>query len=121
MAWAPTVDEGVELAHRIWPTSGLPGELAQILPNPAHFEQASTLITRESTRDSVTAGNDPARHVEAFAPYLDAGFDEVFVAKMGPHYGDILRTYGEAVLPALRSGQDSAWTKRSRAEALPVR
>src|SRR3954453_15993309 len=34
-------------AHRIWPNDGLPGELAQVLPTPAHFEQASELVTEE--------------------------------------------------------------------------
>jgi G6PDH family F420-dependent oxidoreductase len=103
VAWAPTQDEGVELAHRIWPNAGLPGELAQILPTPQHFEQASTLVTEEQTRRSVVAGNDVAVHVDAFAPYMEAGFDEVYVANMGPHYTDMLKMYGESVLPALRS------------------
>jgi G6PDH family F420-dependent oxidoreductase len=102
VAWAPTEDEGIELAHTIWPNAGLPGELAQILPTPQHFEQASTLVTQDMTRESVTAGNDPAKHVETFKPYTDAGFDEIYVANMGPHYADMLRMYGEAVLPALR-------------------
>jgi G6PDH family F420-dependent oxidoreductase len=102
VAWAPTEDEGVDLAHQIWPTSGLPGELSQILPTPQHFEQASTLVTRESTREAVAAGNDPVKHLEAYAPYVDAGFDEVYVANMGPHYADMLRAYGESVLPTLR-------------------
>jgi G6PDH family F420-dependent oxidoreductase len=102
VAWAPTEDEGVELAHTIWPNAGLPGELAQILPTPQHFEQASTLVTEDMTRESVTAGNDPAKHVETFKPYTDAGFDEIYVANMGPHYADMLKRYGEDVLPALR-------------------
>jgi G6PDH family F420-dependent oxidoreductase len=104
VAWAPTQDEGVRLAHKIWPNAGLPGELAQILPTPQHFEQASTLVTEEQTRQAVTAGNDPAKHVEAFAPFMDAGFDEVYVANMGPHFADMLRMYGQHVLPALRKG-----------------
>ena len=37
------------------------------------------------------------------APYVDAGFDEVYVANMGPHYADMIAAYGEHVLPALRS------------------
>ena len=41
VAYADTVDEGVGHAHRLWANSGLPGELAQVLPSPKHFEQAS--------------------------------------------------------------------------------
>ena len=41
VAWADTADEGVDHAHRLWANAGLPGELAQVLPSPQHFEQAS--------------------------------------------------------------------------------
>lgn len=103
VCWAPTEEEGVEIAHRTWGTSGLPGELAQVLPSPRHFEQAAQLVTPEQTAQSVTCGDDLERHVADLRKYVDAGFDEVFVANMGPHYADMIRAYGEAVLPALRA------------------
>ena len=56
VAYAPTKEEGWEHAHRLWPNAGLPGEMAQILPTPEHFEQATELVTEEMTRDSVVAG-----------------------------------------------------------------
>ena len=34
VAWAPTRDEAVGHAHRLWANAGLPGELAQVLPSP---------------------------------------------------------------------------------------
>lgn len=102
VAWADTRDEGIDQAHRLWRNAGLPGELAQVLPSPRHFEQASELVTRESTADSVVAGPDVAEHVEQLQSYVDAGYDEVYVANMGPHYLDMIRTYGAEVLPELR-------------------
>jgi G6PDH family F420-dependent oxidoreductase len=101
VAFAPTRDEGIDHAHRLWANAGLPGELSQVLPSPRHFEQASTLVTRESTADSVTAGADPADHVEALTAYVDAGYDEVYVANMGPHSLDMIAFYGSDVIPAL--------------------
>ena len=74
-------------AHRLWANAGLPGELAQVLPSPQHFEQASQLVTRESTADSIVAGPKIDEHVEQMRSYVDAGYDEVYVANMGPHYG----------------------------------
>jgi hypothetical protein len=74
-----------------------------VLPSPRHFEQASTLVTKESTGDSVVCGSEVARHREAFGPFLEAGFDEVYVANMGPHYKEMIRRYGEEVLPAVRA------------------
>jgi len=103
VAWASTEDEGVRLAHTIWPNSGLPGELSQVLPTPEHFEQASSLVTEDSTRESISEGNDPAGHIEAFTPFVEAGFDEVYVANMGPHWAEMLRGFGKEVLPELRS------------------
>jgi G6PDH family F420-dependent oxidoreductase len=102
VAWAPTRDEGVDHAHRLWANAGLPGELAQVLPSPKHFEQASQLVTRDATADSVVAGPDVAGHVAQLRSFVDAGYDEVYVANMGPHYLDMITAYGEEVLPTLR-------------------
>jgi G6PDH family F420-dependent oxidoreductase len=99
---APTEDEGVEIAHRLWRNSGLPGELSQVLPSPKHFEQASELVTEAMTRESTTCGPDAAAQVEAFRPYADAGFDDVYVANMGPHHRQFFDLYREQVLPELR-------------------
>jgi hypothetical protein len=77
-----------------------------VLPSPQHFEQASSLVTKEMTADSVVCGPDLERHIDAFAPFVDAGYDEVYVANMGPNYEPMIRAYGEKVLPALRSGTD---------------
>jgi G6PDH family F420-dependent oxidoreductase len=103
VSWADTEDEAVAQAHRLWANSGLPGELAQVLPSPRHFEQASQLVTEEMTRGSIVAGADVDRHVEGFTEYVAAGFSEIYVADMGPHYAAMIRAYGKEVLPAVRS------------------
>jgi G6PDH family F420-dependent oxidoreductase len=102
VAYAPTRDEGVDHAHRLWPTAGVPGELSQVLPSPQHFEQASGLVTRESTASSTTAGRDAEEHVKAFEPFREAGFDTVYVSNMGPHDAEMIEFYGSEVLPELR-------------------
>jgi hypothetical protein len=38
----------------------------------------------------------------SFQPYADAGFDEVYVPNMGPHYRHFFRLYTNQVLPRLR-------------------
>ena len=102
VAWGPTRDEAIDTAYEIWPNSGVPGELSQVLPSPQHFEQASELVTREKFSENGAFGPDVAEHVEAYAPFLDAGFDDVYVANMGPHYADMIAAYGSDVLPELR-------------------
>ncbi len=95
---------GAEIAHRLWANSGLPGELSQVLPSPRHFEQASQLVTVKSTREPVACGKDAKAHIEAFGPYAEAGFDEIYVANMGPYNRQMLEFYREEILPAVRQG-----------------
>ena len=73
-----------------------------MLPTPQHFEQASELVTRDSTAESIVAGNDVDQHVQQLQDYVKAGYDEVYVANMGPNYLDMIVAYGRDVLPQLR-------------------
>ncbi|HEX3929363.1 MAG TPA: TIGR03557 family F420-dependent LLM class oxidoreductase [Nocardioides sp.] len=100
VAYASSAEEGWEHAHRLWPNAGLPGELAQVLPTPEHVEQASELVTMESTRGSVVAGPDPERHLAQIAAYREAGYDALYIANMGPGYREMIDFYGEQILPA---------------------
>jgi G6PDH family F420-dependent oxidoreductase len=107
VCWGTDDDVCIDTAHRLWSNSGLPGELAQVLPSPRHFEQASQLVTKESTADSIAYGNDVKRHVDAFRPYLDAGVDIVHIAQMGGRYQTtntqgFFSFYRDEVLPRLR-------------------
>ncbi|HEY9290133.1 MAG TPA: TIGR03557 family F420-dependent LLM class oxidoreductase [Microlunatus sp.] len=102
VAFASTREEGWSHAQRLWPNAGLPGEMAQILPTPEHFEQATELVTLESTRGSVVAGNDPEEHLAQLKEYEAAGYDELFVANMGPHFLEMIDFYGRDVLPTFR-------------------
>lgn len=84
VCYAPTADEGLETAHRLWPNAQLPGELSQVLAQPRHFEQASSLVTRDMMAGTLPTGPDPRAYQETLKSYVDAGFDEVYVAQMGP-------------------------------------
>jgi G6PDH family F420-dependent oxidoreductase len=101
-AYAATEDEGARLAHERWPNTALPGELAQVLPSPRHFEQASSLVTREMMRSSVVCGPDPDGHLKMIDTYARAGFDEVYAANIGPHHDGFFRMYAEQIFPQLR-------------------
>lgn len=96
--YAPSADEAVDIAHRLWANDGLPGELAQVLPSPRHFEQASTLVTRDATAHSIACGPDPAVHAAKLKAYEEAGFDEVYVGGVGPHHAELIELYGREFL-----------------------
>src|SRR4051794_9140668 len=92
-------DKARETAHRLWPNEGLPGELAQILPTPTHFEQACELVTPDMLSSPV--GPDLDRHVEALNEYADAGVDELYVQQIGPEHDAFFETWAKEVLPRL--------------------
>jgi G6PDH family F420-dependent oxidoreductase len=102
VCYADTADEGVRLAHRIWPNESLPGELSRVLTSPAHFEQASTLVPEEATRALIPAGPDPEPHLAAIDRYRRAGYDALYVANIGPNWPGFFDLYAKEVLPATR-------------------
>ncbi|MFE0048184.1 LLM class F420-dependent oxidoreductase [Streptomyces albireticuli] len=101
VCWGPDREAARDLAHRLWAAERLPGELAQILPTPAHFEQAVTLVPRELTAAAVTCGTDVDEHVRALGAYADAGFDRVHVGQIGPDQRGFFDFYRTEVLPRL--------------------
>lgn len=98
-------DEGTarKLAHEIWPTSGVPGQLSQDLPTPTHFEQAAANVTVEQATEGTPCGPDPDRYVEAFRPFADAGFDEVAITQIGTDQEGFFRFYERELRDRLAS------------------
>ena len=95
VCFAQDEGEARRIAHRLWPNEQLPGELAQVLPSPAHFEQACELISEEMIGEAVPCGPDLDRHLEAFEEYAEAGVDELFVQNIGPYQDEFFEAYGE--------------------------
>ncbi|MFJ8609124.1 TIGR03557 family F420-dependent LLM class oxidoreductase [Streptomyces sp. NPDC093675] len=102
VCWGPDKDEAVRTAHRLWVNEQLPGELAQILPTPRHFEQVSELVTREQVETAVCCGDDPEAHIEALTAYAEAGFDTVYVNQIGQDQQGFFDFYRTKVLPRVR-------------------
>ena len=90
-----------KLAHDLWRTTGVPGELSQELPMPAHFEQAAQNVTEEMVAEKIACGPDPERHVSVLRKYLDAGFDEVYVSQIGEDQAGFFDFYFSEVAPRL--------------------
>jgi hypothetical protein len=98
ICFAPTEEQARETAHRLWPNEELPGELAQVLPTPAHFEQASQLVTPDML--SIPLGPDLDAHAEALQEYADAGVDELYVQQIGPELQDgFFDAWAKEILP----------------------
>jgi G6PDH family F420-dependent oxidoreductase len=98
VCWGPDEAEARRTVRRLWPNEGLPGELAQVLPSPAHFEQATELVTEDMLAEAVPCGPDLDRHLAAIQEFADAGVDELYVHQIGGPGDDFFGTYAKEIL-----------------------
>jgi len=101
VCWGSDRDECAKLAHRLWRTSGLPGQLAQDVRTPAVFEQAAELVSVESMAQHMPCGPDVEPIVSAAKEYVDAGFDRVYLTQVGPEQEEFFDFVGKELVPAL--------------------
>jgi coenzyme F420-dependent glucose-6-phosphate dehydrogenase len=64
VCWAEDEQKAKQTALAWFPNIALPGDLSQELAQPAHFEQASELLSEDEMAEIVACGPDPERHVE---------------------------------------------------------
>ncbi len=102
VCWSDDEARARQTVHRLWPNEALPGELAQILPTPEHFEQAAELVTEEMVAEDTPCGPDVDKHIEAIRAYEEAGFDELYVNQIGPEQDAFFAAYRDQVLPRLQ-------------------
>jgi G6PDH family F420-dependent oxidoreductase len=99
VCYATDEGEARKTVRRLWPNEALPGELAQVLPTPSHFEQATELVTEEMLADAVPCGPDLERHLRTIQEYADAGVDELYVHQIGGGHDRFFDVYAREVLP----------------------
>jgi G6PDH family F420-dependent oxidoreductase len=102
VCWGADEEAARKTMHRRWRTDEIPGEAAQLLPLPRHFEQIADLIGVDQI--SAPCGPDPAAHVAGIRAYEEAGFDEVYVGQVGRDQDGFFDFYASTVLPRLRGG-----------------
>jgi hypothetical protein len=72
------------------------------LPTPAHFEQASSVVTEEQIADSVACGPDPEPVIGSIEEMLDAGIDHVYLHQIGPDQEGFCHFWSQELVPRLR-------------------
>ncbi len=101
VALADTEEDARRLAYETWPNSALGGELAQILPLPAHFEAATEHVTERDVAAMILCDQDPLVHVARLRAYGDAGYDHVVVQQVGVDQDRFFDIYEHEVLPEI--------------------
>lgn len=102
LSWAPTEDAAAQSAWRLFRFGALGWPVQAELPNISGFESASRLVPVDAVRSSFGCGPDVAAHLEAIAPYLDAGFDHLVLTNAGPDPDGFLDFVRDDLGPALR-------------------
>lgn len=102
VCWSPDEAEARRTVHRLWAHQAVPGEANQVLPSPAHFEQISAVVTEEMAVGTVGAvGSRVEDFVAAVRPYVEAGYDEVYLSQIGPEQDGWFDFYERELRPAL--------------------
>ncbi|HEY3868701.1 MAG TPA: TIGR03557 family F420-dependent LLM class oxidoreductase [Actinocrinis sp.] len=120
VCWSRDGTQALKHAYELWANDLLPGELAQTLPQPAHFEQASQLVTADQAAGHFVCGADPDEHVAQLNEYFDAGYDEVYVNQIGPEQRGFFEFYEQQVLPQITAPSETAQTDTAPADTAPA-
>jgi hypothetical protein len=99
--WPPPPPRRAGSPIETWPTSGLTGELAQILPLPSHFEAAIASVDEDEVAAKIVCDQDPDTHLERLREYDDAGYDRVTVQQVGLDQDRFFDFYETRVLSQL--------------------
>lgn len=98
--WSTDEDDALRTAMR-WGNEALPGQLAQELSMPSHYEAAIGLVTEEMIAESMPLGTDPEQWVTAITEFVDAGFDEIYVNQIGDDQAGFFRFWRDELQPRL--------------------
>ena len=101
VCWAEKESEARRTAHKYWPTVAIKGELTQVLPVPAHFEQATQMVKEEDVAKEIICGADSERYLAQINQYAEAGYDYVWLHQVGPDQEGFFRFIESEVFPKL--------------------
>lgn len=101
VCWAKSEKEARRTAFTHWPNVAIKGELSQILPVPAHFEQAAQMVSEEDVAQEVVCGPDPEPYLEKLREYEQAGFSHVWLHQVGPNQAGFFQFFEQELFPKL--------------------
>jgi probable non-F420 flavinoid oxidoreductase len=103
VSWAPTEAEALAIAHEQWRSNVFAAPLCWDLELPAHFDEASRLVRPDDVRGPVLVSADPSWHRDRLGELVTLGFDGVWIHHVGQEQAPFIDTFGERVVPELRS------------------
>jgi G6PDH family F420-dependent oxidoreductase len=104
VCWAKDEASARRIAREWWPTAALPGDNSQELPLPSSFASLAEIVTEDQVAEQVACGPDPEVHLAKIQPFIDAGFDHVYLHQVGPDQEGFLAFAEKELLPRLGGG-----------------
>lgn len=101
LCWDEDEETALERAHRVWPNTGLPGQLAQDLRTVEHFEQATNLVTKDQLREAMPIGPDPEPTLASIAEASEAGIEYIYLHQIGDPLDGFMEFWQEEIHPHL--------------------
>jgi G6PDH family F420-dependent oxidoreductase len=101
VCWAEDEAKARGAAYQYWPTAAFTGELSQVLPVPAHFEQVAKMVSEDDVAKKIVCGPDPERYLAKIDEYVEAGYDHVWLHQVGPDQEGFFRFFEKEVFPKL--------------------
>jgi G6PDH family F420-dependent oxidoreductase len=86
---------------RMWPNTGIPGQLPQDLRTVGHMEQAATLVTIEELRKSMPMGPEPDPILASIEEARDAGIEYIYLHQIGDPLDGFIEFWGKELQPNL--------------------
>ena len=104
VCWAKDEASARRIAREWWPTAALPGDNSQELPLPSSFASLAEIVTEDQVAEQVACGPDPEVHLAKIQPFIDAGFDHLYLHQVGPDQEGFLAFAEKELLPRLGGG-----------------
>lgn len=99
--WDEDQDVALKRAHKVWPNTGLPGQLAQDLRTVGHMEQATTLVTEEMIAKSMPIGPDTDPILDSIDEASKAGIEYIYLHQIGDPLDGFLDVWTDEIKPNL--------------------
>lgn len=113
VGWAKTKEEGRRTIHRLWPTSGIPGNVNFEIRLPKHFEEIAELVDEKAATNNAVVGPDPEPYAAELQKVIEMGYDHIAVHQVGPDQDGFIRFMEREVLPQVRRAPAQARAGRS--------
>lgn len=101
IAYADTEKAGRKLAHERFRFSAFEWSVNSEVPSVEGFEAASKYVRPEDLAETIPAGPDPDRYVEAIGKYVEAGYDHIALTGIGPDQAAFIDFFQNVLRPKL--------------------